>query len=207
MRPEVEKVVSYKITNPLHNGWMPQHQVVNDDLFVVIDKYDTDFFKFCTGEHIRWGQRRDPHCHYFEFYESILQLRNSESQKAFAKAIQDIRDAADERADAPRKRQKIRRAKMSDVGIAGEVVDVVLEFAGRQMPSQMLFGCRGAPMYVRADPDSMGFIQHAMHANFIANVPRPTRPMQVEAEDEDEQEGEVTENNGDEQVPGPPSVA
>ena len=207
MRPEVEKVVSYKITNPLHNGWMPQHQVVNDDLFVAIDKYDTDFFKFCTGEHIRWGQRRDPQCHYFEFYESILQLRNSESQTAFVRAIQDIRDAADERADAPRKRQKIRRAKMSDVGIAGEVVDVVLEFAGRQMPSQMLFGCRGAPMYVRADPDSMGFIQHAMHANFIANVPRPARTRQVEAEDEDDQEGEVAENNGDEQVPGRPSVA
>jgi hypothetical protein len=206
MRPEVEKIVSYKITNPLHNGWMPQHQVVNDDLFVVIDKYDTDFFKFCTGEHIRWGQRRDPQCHYFEFYESILQLRNSESQKAFAKAIQDIRDAADERADVPRKRQKIRRAKMSDVGIAGEVVDVVLEFAGRQMPSKMLFGCRGTPLYVKADPSALGFIQHAMHANFIANVPRPMR-QQVEAEDEDEHAGEEADNNGDEQVTGSPSIA
>ena len=205
MRPEVEKIVSYKITNPLHKGWMPKHQVVNDDLFVVIDKYDTDFFKFCTGEHIRWGKGRDPQCHYFEFYEAILQLRNSESQKAFVKAIQDIRDAADERADAPRKHQKIRAAKMSDVGIAGEVVDVVMEFAGRQMPSKMLFGCRGSSMYVRADPDSMGFIQHAMHANFIANVPKPVKVRQVDAGAEDDQDGEVAENNGDEQVPGSPS--
>ena len=207
MLPQVQKVETYKITNPLHNGWEPRHQVVHDDVFVVIDKYDTDFFKFCTGEHIRWGQRSNSQCHYFEFYESMLQLRNSESQTAFAKAIQDIRDAADERADAPRKRQKIRRAKMSDVGIAGEVVDVVLEFAGRQMPSQMLFGCRGSPMYVKADPSTIGFIQHAMHANFIANVSRPSRHMQVEAEDEDEHEGEETEDNGGEQLPGPPSVA
>ena len=98
---------------------------------------------------------------------------------------------------------------MSDVGIAGEVVDVVLEFAGRQMPGKMLFGCRGAAMYVRADPDSIGFIQHAMHANFIANVPKPVKSRQ-DAEDEDDQDveaGEVAENNGDEQVPGRPSVA
>ena len=98
---------------------------------------------------------------------------------------------------------------MSDVGIAGEVVGVVMEFAGRQMPSNMLFGCRGSSMYVRADLDSIGFIQHAMHANFIANVPTPVKIRQ-DAEDEDDQDveaGEVAENNGDEQVPGRPSVA
>jgi hypothetical protein len=206
MLPQVQKVETYKITNPLHTGWEPKHQVVNDDVFVVIDKYDTDFFKFCTGEHIRWGQRSNSQCHYFEFYETMLQRRNAESQVAFVKAIQDIRDASDERADVPRKRQKIRRAKMSDVGIAGEVVDVVLEFAGRQMPSKMLFGCRGTPLYVKADPSALGFIQHAMHANFIANVPRPMR-QQVEAEDEDEHAGEEADNNGDEQVTGSPSIA
>ena len=187
--------MSYKITNPLHNGWKPAHQVVNDELFVVIDKYDTDFFKFCTGEHIRFGARRDPQCHYFEFYEQVLKRRNNESQKAFRKAIQEVRDAADEDDGAPRKRQKIRQAKMTDVGIAGEVVEVVLDFAGRQMPTKMLYGCRGAPMWVRADPDTLGFIQHAIHANFIANVPRPRRQQAVDEDDDDNQNGQDDEND------------
>lgn len=201
MRPEVEKIVSYKVKNPLHDGWQPEHQIVNNDVFVRINKHDTDFFKFCTGEHIRWSKKRDPQCHYFEFFESMMKLRNSESQKAFQRAIQEVRDAADQDMDMPRKRQKMRRSKMSDVGIAGEVVDVVLEFSGRQQSSQMLFGCRGAPLFVRADPDSMGFIQHAMHANFIANVPRPAVRRTDEPDDDDEDnhdaDGEA-EDNADE---------
>ena len=196
MRPAVEKIVSYTITNPLHKCWKPAHQVVNDEVFVVIDKYDTDFFKFCTGEHIRFGARRNPQCHYFEFYEQVLKLRNIESQKAFRKAIQEVRDAADEDDAAPRKRQKIRQAKMTDVGIAGEVVEVVLDFAGRQMPTKMMYGCRGAPMWVRADSDTLGFIQHAIHANFIANVPKP-RGQQAADEDDDDNQNEQNDENVD----------
>ena len=84
---------------------------------------------------------------------------------------------------------------MTDVGIAGEVVEVVLDFAGRQMPTKMLYGCRGAPMWVRADPDTLGFIQHAIHANFIANVPRPRRQQAVDEDDDDNQNGQDDEND------------
>ena len=195
MRPEVEKLVSYKIVNPLHRGWQPAHQVVNDEVYVVIDKWDTDF-KFCTGQHIRFGARRDPQCHYFDFHEAILRLRNSESQRAFRRAIQEIRDAADEDAEAPRKRQKIRSTKMTDVGIAGETIDVTMEFAGHQHTTKVLYGCRGAPMWVLANPDTLGFIQHAMHANFVANVPNPrTNGQQAEGA-----QGADGEKQQDEQV-------
>ena len=173
MRPEIEQIISYRIKNAFHAGWQPDHKVVDDVVFVKLDKYDTDFFRFCTGEPIRWGKKRDPQCHYLEFFESLMNLRNNASQDAFEKAVQEVRDAADQDADVPRKRQKIRKAKQSDISIAGEVVDVIIEFSGRQQPSQMLFGTRGAPLFVKADPDSLGFIQHGMQANFVANVPRP----------------------------------
>jgi len=189
MRPQVEQLVSYKIVNPLHSGWRPAHQVVNGEVYVIIDKCDTDFFKFCTGQHIRFGQRRDPQCHYFEFYNALIKLRNSGSQDAFRSAIQEIRDAADE-GEAPRKCQKIRSAKMTDVGIAGETINVKMEFAGHEQTSKMLYGCRGASMWVRADPDTLGFIQHAMHSNFVANVPNPRKNGQQQADDEVEQGGD-----------------
>ena len=198
MRPEIEKIVSYKVKNALYAGWQPEHQVVNDAVFVQVHKYDTDFFRFCTGEPIRWGKKRDPQCHYFEFFESLIKLRNRASQNAFQLAIQEVRDVADQDADGPRKRQKIRKVKMSDVSIAGEVVDVTLEFSGRQQASQMLFGCRGSPLYVSADPDSLGFIQHAMQANFIANVPKPAR--KPGNGDEDDENGESNDDDdGDEE--------
>ena len=122
-------------------------------------------------------------------------MRNVASQNAFQQTIQEVRDAADHDADVPRKRQKIRKAKMSDSSIAGEVVDVTLEFSGRQQASQMLFGCRGSPLYVRADPDSLGFIQHAMQANFIANVPKPAKKSNTGGNDDEDEEDEESEDD------------
>ena len=83
---------------------------------------------------------------------------------------------------------------MSDSSIAGEVVDVTLEFSGRQQASQMLFGCRGSPLYVRADPDSLGFIQHAMQANFIANVPKPAKKSNTGGNDDEDEEDEESDD-------------
>ena len=196
MRPAVIKQEYYKITNPLHNGWRPVHQVVDGEVFVLIDKYDTDFFKFCTGEHIRWGRGRQPQCHYFEFYEGLLRLRNDESQAAFQKALQEIRDAAE---DGPGKRQKTRKIKMSDVGIAGEIINVTMRFAGTEYVTKMLFGCRGAPMWVHADPDALGFIQRALHANFIDNHQNPRTSRQARAELEIEN-GSPEEEHSDAQI-------
>ena len=196
MRPEIEQIVSYRIKNAFHDGWQPEHQVVDDVVFVKVDKYDTDFFRFCTGEPIRWGKKRDPQCHYFEFYESLMTLRNTASQDAFQKAVQEVRDAADQDADEPRKRQKIRKAKLSDISIAGAVVNVTLEFSGRQQASQMMFGCRGSPLYIRADPDSLGFIQRAIQSNFVANVPRPPRTS-TSSNNADDVDGDNGENDDD----------
>jgi len=125
-----------------------------------------------------------------------MTLRNTASQDAFQKAVQEVRDAADQDADEPRKRQKIRKAKLSDISIAGAVVNVTLEFSGRQQASQMMFGCRGSPLYIRADPDSLGFIQHAIQSNFVANVPRPPRTS-TSSNNADDVDGDNGENDDD----------
>ena len=63
--------------------------------------------------------------------------------------------------------------------------------------TRMLFGCRGSPLWVRADPDSLGFIQHAMQANFIANVPKPAKFVDTgDNADEDEEDEESDDDDG-----------
>ena len=96
MRPEIEKIENYRVKNAFNPDWQPQHQVVDGVVFVKLYKYDTDFFRFCTGEPIKWGKKRDPQCHYLEFYELLFKLRNAASQKAFQQTIQEVRDAADQ---------------------------------------------------------------------------------------------------------------
>ena len=141
MKPVFQKVEYYKISNPLHTAWQPAHQIVQCDLFICLDKYNTDFFKFCTGEHIRWGKGRQPQCHYLPFFEELVKVRNLESQAAFRRALEDIREAANGD-EPPKKKPHVRQCKMSDAAIAGEVIHVCTHFGGNTLNTKMLFGCR-----------------------------------------------------------------
>lgn len=99
----------------------------------------------------------------------MVKVRNDASQVSFEMVLAEMR--GDE--EAPKKRQKPRKARMSDAALAGEVVVCKLNFNDHEIETKMLFGCRGADLYMHADPPALGFVQYAMHHEFIAEHNRP----------------------------------
>ena len=98
------------------------------------------------------------------------QIRNDESQATFERTIANIRDEAGED-----NRKRARKAKMSDAALAGETIECIMVSGELWQSTKMLFGCRGSPLWVRADADTLAFIQMAMHKNFASNEERPER--------------------------------
>lgn len=194
MRPVVETKTYIVVTNPFNDNWEPESKLVLGETFVLVDKYDTHFFKFCTGEPIRWGTKAKGQNHYFEFWETLVKIRNDASQNAFNRALDEIREAADNQ-DARRRPAGHRRAKLSDAGLAGEVMNIKMQFGALEHETKVLFGCRGSAMWVRSDVDTLAFIQHAMYANYLSNEERPPvrrriadRPQQLALQDQGDAE-------------------
>lgn len=168
MRPKVEEKTYFVISNPFKEDWQPEWKRVDGEVFVKIDKFECDFFRYCTGQAIKWGKRHDSQNHYFPFWDDLINLRNQLSQTAFEKKLEDMREDAGQG-----KRVRARKARMSDAGLAGEVVEGIMKFGHLEQTAKMLFGCRGAHVWVSIDPDVLAFIQHAMHSNFVAEHMRP----------------------------------
>jgi hypothetical protein len=193
MRPTVENKIV--VTNPFNERWEPESKVVRAETFVLVNKYDTPFFKFCTGDPL--GGVNDPMDRTTtSFWEELVKIRNDASQNAFNRALDEIREAADE-ADDRRRPINHRRAKLSDAGLAGEVMDIKMKFGALEHATKVLFGCRGSPVWVRGDVDTLAFIQHAMCANYLSNDERPPvrrriadRPQQLALEDNAEEPGD-----------------
>lgn len=169
MLPKVQEEVSQKIGNPFKKDWKPAWRKVEGQVFVKLDKWDQDCFKFMVGETLKKASKGSPQNHYFPFWELLVKTRNDYSQTAFEKVLQDARGEE----DPPKKRQKARKAKMSDAALAGDVVKCKLDFGPNTIEAGMLFGTRGADLYVSADPEVLLFIQRALHHDFINAHPRP----------------------------------
>lgn len=169
MLPTVQEEVSQKLSNPFKKDWKPVWRKVEGQVFVKLNKWDQDCFKFMVGEALKTTAKGFPQNHYFPFWELMVKTRNDSSQTAFEKVLEDAR--AEE--EPPKKRQRARRAKMSDSALAGDVVKCKLDFGPSTIEADMLFGTRGADLYVVADPYVLQFIQRALHHDFINEHPRP----------------------------------
>jgi hypothetical protein len=173
MRPTFEQKIIQCISNPFNKNWQPQWVDIDGNAFVKLDQFDEAFYKYCTGQCIRWGTRdRKEQNHYFPFWDDLVKLRNRLSQEAFERVLTEMRDVAPTD-DGPRKKQKVRKAKMSDQSLAGRVVEGVMKFGDHTQAVKMTFGVRGADLYVNMDVDVLAFIQHGMHQNFVAEHLRP----------------------------------
>lgn len=67
MQPKVEEKTLVVISNPFKKDWMPEWKKVGDEVFVKLDKWNEDCFKFLTGQCLRTGRRVAPQHHYFPF--------------------------------------------------------------------------------------------------------------------------------------------
>ena len=70
---------------------------------------------------------------------------------------------------------------MSDAALTGDVVSCNLSFGPTVMEVKMLFGTRGADLYVIADPQVLLFIQRAVHHDLVSEHARPERKTPVRA--------------------------
>ena len=170
MRPKVEEKTYVVISNPFKDDWHPEWKRVGGNIYIKLDQYNRDFFRHCTGTSAKWGRGwSDSQNHYFPFWHDLIKLRNDVSQAAFEKVFEEMRDEKDDNA----KRQKPRKAKMSDAGLAGEEVQGTMRFGGHVQDVKLLFGSRGSELWVQPDEDVLAFIQHAMHSNFVSEHSRP----------------------------------
>ena len=202
MLPTVKEEVSQKVGNPFKKDWKPAWRKVEGQVFVKLDKWDQDCFKFMVGESLKTTAKGSPQNHYFPFWELMVKTRNDSSQTAFEKVLEDARGEE----EPPKKRQRARKAKMSDAALAGDVVKCKLDFGPNTIEADMIFGTRGADLYVSADPYVLLFIQRALHHDFINEHPRPDpRPRYNSsskgktAKGDDKKDDEHDDENVDEQ--------
>jgi hypothetical protein len=190
MRPRIQEKTYFVISNPFKDMWQPEWKRVGGDAFIKLDKYDRDFFKHCTGSAIAWGTKAAAQNHYFPFWEDLVKLRNDASQAAFERVIDGMRED-----ESVQKKQKPRRAIMSDAALAGEVVQGTMRFGNHTQDAKMLFGCRGTHVWVQADEDVVAFIQHAIHSNFVSEHARPEpKPPRKKHKSEDDNNDNKDEN-------------
>lgn len=201
MLPTVKEEVSQKIGNPFKKDWKPAWRKVDEQVFVKLDKWDQDCFKFMVGEALKTTAKGAPQNHYFPFWELMIKTRNDASQTAFEKVLEDARG---EDQEPPKKRQRPRRAKMSDAALAGDVVKCKLVFGPNTIVADMIFGTRGADLYVSADPLVLLFIQKALHHDFINEHPRPEpQPRYVKGKTAkgDDKKDDGAEHDDDQDAP------
>jgi hypothetical protein len=95
---------------------------------------------------------------------------------------------------------------MSDASLAGEVVEGIMKFGHLEQTAKMLFGCRGAHVWVSVDLDVLAFIQHAMHSNFVTEQRRPP-PIKSRKRKTGDDDAAVSKDDGkdddDDQGPEP----
>ena len=206
MLPTVTEEVSQKIGNPFKKDWKPTWRKVDGQVFVKLNKWDQDCFKFMVGEALKTTAKGAPQNHYFPFWELMIKARNDASQTAFEKVLE---DAHGEDQEPPKKRQRPRRAKMSDAALAGDVVKCKLAFGPNTIVADMIFGTRGADLYVSADPVVLLFIQKAIHHDFINEHTRPEPKLQRHSKEQtakaDDKNDDADEHDDDQDAPSNPA--
>lgn len=201
MRPRIEERTFWTISNPFKDTWQPEWKRVGGDVFIKLDKYDRDFFKHCTGSAIAWGTKAAAQNHYFPFWEDLVKARNDASQAAFERVFEGMVEH-----EPGQKKQKPRKAIMSDAALAGEVVQGTMRFGNYTQDAKLLFGCRATALWVHADADVLAFIQHAMHSNFVSEHSRPAKKCKtrdspkkdgIKDEPDKTDDGEATDGHKD----------
>jgi hypothetical protein len=191
--PTIQEKKYFVITNQF-GDWKPPFKMISGYLFIQLNVWDHNFFKFCTGQPLKMGKRNVAgQSHYFPFFEELVALRNQLSQKAFEDSIADLEDLNDhEHRQQGKKRRKVhRKARMSDVGLAGEIVRGRMDYDDIEQELVFVFGCMRSELWLHATTTSLAFVQRAMHADFCrgdARQPRTRRGRRaIAAEASDEQ--------------------
>ena len=179
MRPNIQEKSYISISNPFKDDWRPTFRKVGDELFIQLRQFDHEFFKHCTGQPLKWGKRDNSGQHHcFPFWDELVKLRNDLSQAAFEAAL--VNDDDDEDEEPVMKRVKPRKARMSDAGLAGEVVRGSMTYGAHAQSIAFIFGCRGANVWMLANADTLAFVQHAMHSNFVRGDRHPEVQRRVQ---------------------------
>lgn len=161
-------------------AWVPEQQRVDGHElpFVKLSPYERNFYRFCTGEAIKWGAHTEWTYKPFPFWAAAKARRYEASVEAFRKAI--VNDGDD---DATIRKKQKKLPKYEDSALC-PVVAVELEFNGSVVTSQMLFGLRG-DMWIKAESATMLLIQEAMKHDFETQGERPHKSRKAAKSSDD----------------------
>ncbi|CAE7793648.1 unnamed protein product [Symbiodinium sp. CCMP2456] len=112
-----------------------QMNMVEDRLFVRIDKWDRHFIQFVTGQPLELRKEKDPHHLSIPAFQNLLDLRKSACDKLYNKHLRDAAAVAGD-AEPPH-----RSAREEDLYLAGRVVDMAcpdVQLEEEFMPGQIV---------------------------------------------------------------------
>ncbi len=175
------------VSNGAVTNWVPKTETVDGLVFMMLNKWDRKFIKFCGGT-LRFG-RGSPQGMNYSFLDRLVRLRTEASDVAFRDAVQVPRPDPDD--PRPTRRRRVRRARAADVAIAGRVVTI--QHTGRVM--KVLFGVRRTPLWIEATPGNLEYVEQGMrHAQDADELSAET---DILPGGNDVSEGEQRNNNDD----------
>ena len=186
-----------KLSNENMDNWTPQTHVVDGRQFIKLDCRDRAFFRFCTGKALKFGSKHEESRYILNFWVSMVRARSNASQQAFEDMQLDLRRQAGEEDEAPKKRLRIRKARMDDAMTVGEIVGVDMTYNGEEHHAKFLFGIKNKDPWIEATAANMNFKVTAMNADFTEDNFAPTRPRGPRFRLPDEQEQVDSDGGGD----------
>ncbi|CAE7330223.1 unnamed protein product [Symbiodinium sp. CCMP2592] len=150
--------------------WLVKTKVVEDRLFVLIDKWDRHFIQFVTGHPLELRKEKDPHHLSIPAYQDLLDLRQSACDELYNKHL---RDAAAIAGDAE---PRHRNAREEDLYLAGRIVDMrcpAINRAEEEMPAQIisaLWSVKDPVLWIELAPQNLDYIALFMRQGLAAHI-------------------------------------
>ena len=179
------------VINSQHvTDWVPEQQKIegHDAPFIRIDKVDREFYRFCTGESLKWGKRDSKggwEFKHFPFWDALKRSRNAASQKSFEET------RADDDEPAGKKPKKPKIAKQEDAALVPVVTVELQNHDEETVVATMLFGVRGSPLWVKAEQRVIEFIKDAMNHDFLQGYAKSARRPTVDSACQEERHQSV----------------
>ena len=187
------------ITNQFIDGWMPHTKTVDNRTFIKCSWKDREFFKFCTGGSIKFGQKYQCQ-HKTETFEKLVKACRQASQRSFAAKQKEI--WTDQHLA---KKARLRACKDTDAEASGNIVRVKLNHDSSNAQFDVLFGTSAVHVWVEADVDALEFLQVAIGSDYregtFARTRRGSAPMRAppasEEQDSEEEDDEADDTDTD----------
>ena len=162
-------------------NWRPALQLIGGKQYIKLDIKDRMFLKFCTGKALTFGSKYENTKHILDFWVYLVAARSNASQKAFEAMQEELRQHAAEASGevqeaAPKKRIRIRMARMDDAMTVGRNVHVSVAHDGLEHEMDVLFGVKKSDLWVEAIPTNIDFIAAALKSDFDNNNWATVRP-------------------------------